>query len=78
MCRSLRAQGDGDLHDLTVELAIAGPVVRVRAHAEVTAVFGRLLPGYGQRGVSAEATAVSLAAGAVPTGTPAALVPIAC
>jgi len=79
VCRTLVAQGGGSLHDEGVDLAVAGPVVRVRLYARVTAVFGRIIPGYGQRRVSAEATATAVSGGAgVDTTQPGNLVPIVC
>ena len=78
VCRSVAAQGDGDLRDLTLAIAVAGPVLRVRAHAEIDAVFGRIVPGFGHRPVSAEATAAATAATIPSSFQPAAFVPVHC
>lgn len=63
VCQAVTAQGDADLRGLTIWIAVAGPVIRVRARAEVAAVFGRIVPGFGLRVVTGEASAA--AAGAV-------------
>jgi Flp pilus assembly protein TadG len=57
VCRSLAAQGVGDLHQLRVDIAVAGPTIEVRGTAEVDAVFGRLIPHFGTRTVTAEVSA---------------------
>jgi hypothetical protein len=78
VCRSLSAQENGDLHDLTVAIAVAGPVIRVRAHGQVDAVFGRIVPGFGHRAVSAEATATASGAAGPSLADPSAFVPVIC
>ncbi len=78
VCRSVAAQQDGQLHALTLAIAVAGPVIRVRASAEVEAVFGRLLPGFGHRWVSAEATAAATSTAIPESSQPVAFVPVTC
>lgn len=62
VCQTVLAQGDADLRGLTIWIAVAGPVIRVRARAEVAAVFGRIIPGFGLREVSGEASAAAAGA----------------
>jgi hypothetical protein len=57
VCASLAAQGDTDLHDLRVEMGVAGPGIELRGTAEVDAVFGRLIPRFGTRQITAEVRA---------------------
>lgn len=78
VCQAVAAQGDANLHHITVAVAVAGPVVGVRGSALVDEVFGRVLPGLHQRRVSAVATAVA-APGAIPAPpSPAAYHTISC
>ena len=56
VCQSIRAQGS-DLQHIEVSIAVAGPVIAVRATASVQEVFGRALPGLHTRQVSAAASA---------------------
>lgn len=78
VCRALSAQAIGDLHDVTVDVAIAGPVIRVRAHAQVDAVFGRFVPGFGRRSVSAEATATAAGPRGPAYAQPTGFIPVSC
>lgn len=78
VCRSLSAQGNNGLHNVSLAIAIDGPVITVRAHARVDAVFGRLVPGFGHHDVSAEATAAATDAGAPARLQPAGFVPVTC
>ena len=57
VCRSLVAEDIARLHHLAVSIGVNGAEVRVDASATVDAVFGRLVPGFGRRRVSATATA---------------------
>lgn len=56
VCQSIKAQGS-NLQHLQVSIAVAGPVIAVRATASVQEVFGRALPGLHSRQVSAAASA---------------------
>lgn len=66
VCRSVEAQGLGSLHGLRIGVALSARSVRVTGAASVDAVFGRLVPGFGTRAVSASADA-TLSAGGPPT-----------
>ncbi len=57
VCADLTAQQDSGLHSVSVRLSLSGDSVRLSAHASVDAVFGRALPGFGRRSVSAVASA---------------------
>jgi Flp pilus assembly protein TadG len=57
-CKSIAAQNLSGLHHLRVSVAVEGNSVRLVGEAVVDAVFGKALPGYGQRTVQASATAV--------------------
>jgi hypothetical protein len=57
VCQSLAAQGDADLHHLALDLGVAGPVITVRGTADVREIFGRLIPRFGVRQVTAEVRA---------------------
>jgi hypothetical protein len=78
VCRSFLAQGNGELHDVTLFIAVDGPVIRVRAHAQVDAVFGRIVPGFGRRAVSAEATAAATTGADASRAVPADFLPVPC
>jgi hypothetical protein len=71
VCQDIAAQQDSRLEDVTLGLDVVGRTIFVDAHAEVPAVFGRLVPGFAQRPVSAEAGAVA----AEQTGQSAATLP---
>ncbi len=58
VCDALAAQNVSGLHDLRVWMAIDGDAVHLEGRAEVDAVFGRAIPGYGRHPVSATAGAV--------------------
>ncbi|HET9690846.1 MAG TPA: hypothetical protein VFP61_06815 [Acidimicrobiales bacterium] len=81
-CDVLAATGGGAVHGIRLWVAVAGPVVAVRASGSVDAVFGRRLPGT-TRTVSAAAAATAAtaataagAAGGAPA--PAAFAPADC
>lgn len=57
VCRSVEAQGLGSLHGLRIGVALSGRSIRVTGAATVDAVFGRLVPGFGTRGISSTADA---------------------
>lgn len=59
VCRDMAAAGSDGLLDRTVSMAVSGDAVFVVARAEVRAVFGRSVPGLGQRPVRAAAVAVA-------------------
>lgn len=79
VCATVAAQGGSGLHAVHLYVAVAGDSVRVWGRASVDAVFGRALPGYGQRTVrsSAEATLATapVIAAATAFGPP---VPVPC
>jgi hypothetical protein len=78
VCTDVAADGAGDVRDLRLEMAVAGDVIAVRASGEVDAVFGRSVPGFAQRKVSAQAVATAAQG---PVGAPPAigpLVPVTC
>lgn len=82
VCLSVTAQTDSNLHHVHLWMAAQGAAVRLKGVATVDAVFGRAIPGFGVRRVSASTTA---AAETTPGGGPgpnpppaAALEPIAC
>ncbi len=83
VCQSVAAQADGDLHDIRLWIAVAGPTIRLEGTASVEAVFGREIPGFGVRHVRASVTATAatgpLTHGAGPEPPPAAaLEPLSC
>lgn len=61
VCESVQAQRFSQLHDVRVWVTVDGPDISVRGTAVVDGVFGRALPGFATRTVSAgvEAVAVS-------------------
>jgi hypothetical protein len=59
VCQDLGAQEDSRLQEVTLGLDVVGATIFVDAHAEVPAVFGRIVPGFARRPVSAEAGAVA-------------------
>jgi hypothetical protein len=70
VCQDMVAQGNQNLLDPTVAMAVEGPAVFLQAHAQVKAVFGSIVPGFGRRTVSAEAVAVAAEAAGQPTPVP--------
>lgn len=62
VCRSMAAQDLPALHRLRLAVALTGDAVRVRASATISPVFGRAIPGFGDRQVSSTADA-TLSAG---------------
>lgn len=62
VCRSIAAQDLPALHDLRLAMAVTDESVRVRGEATVDPVFGRAVPGFGDRRISSTADA-SLSAG---------------
>jgi hypothetical protein len=73
VCESLAAQRSSQLHDVKLWLAVGGPAVRVVAQADVDAVFGRALPGFGTRRVRASVDAVAATAPGQNAGPPPAI-----
>jgi hypothetical protein len=57
VCASMAAQGHTSLHDVQVEVGVSGAEIEVEATARIDAVFGRFVPGFGTRKVSALAIA---------------------
>jgi len=84
ICVSVAAQADEDLHDVRLWMAIDGATIRLEGTATVHAVFGRAIPGFGQRTVRAETTAVAATGPVTGTGATrappvmAALQPVRC
>lgn len=79
VCADVAAQHDSGLHAVTVRMSLAGDSVRLSGRAAVDAVFGRAVPGFGRRSVSAVASATvadGLAAPAVVSFPPS--VPLQC
>jgi hypothetical protein len=76
VCQAVEAQDMTPFHDLSVSVSVRGLSVRVVASASVDAVFGRAIPGFGTRQVSASAVAdlqagpVQAAARSFPAPTP--------
>lgn len=58
VCLDLLAQGDSQLHDVTVSAAISGDSVRLEGAAVVESVFGRALPGFASHTVHSSSSAV--------------------
>jgi hypothetical protein len=56
-CASVLAQHMSDVHGLKLWVSTGGRSVRLQATADVDAVFGRAIPGFGQRPVRAVAVA---------------------
>jgi hypothetical protein len=81
VCLTVAAQSDSDLHGLTVRMAVDGASVRLEGNATVDAVFGRAIPGFGQRHVKADVQAVVTGhplAAPNGTGLSSPLVPLTC
>ena len=68
-CASVLAQHMSDVHGLKLWVSTGGRSVRLQATADVDAVFGRVIPGFGQRSVHAVAVA-TLADGPGAQGVP--------
>lgn len=64
VCQAIDAEGLSSFHGLRVAVAISGESVRVVATGSVDAVFGRAIPGFASRQVSASAEAVAQSAAA--------------
>jgi Flp pilus assembly protein TadG len=58
ICLDIAAQSVQNLHGIQVWMAVDGATLSVRATATVDAVFGQVIPRFGQRQVRAEAEAV--------------------
>jgi hypothetical protein len=56
-CASVLAQHMSDVRDLHLTVSTRGDAVRLQATAEVGTVFGRAIPGFGERSVHASAAA---------------------
>lgn len=65
VCHSIQAQDDSGLKDVNITVAVSGASIEVSGSAQVDAVFGRAIPGFGQRSVRSSASA-TLAASAAP------------
>jgi hypothetical protein len=78
VCQSFAAQGDTGLHDVHLDVGVAGAEVTLRATARVDGVFGRLVPGFATREVSAEVTADAQQGPAPADGAPPALEAVSC
>jgi uncharacterized membrane protein len=81
VCQDIDAQEDSRLEEVTLGLDVVGATIFVDARAEVPAVFGRIVPGFARRPVSAEAGAVAAqqagqGAGALPAAS--AFQPLTC
>lgn len=59
VCRSVEAQHFSQLHGVRVWVTTQGADISVDGRATVDAVFGRALPGFGTRTVSARVNAVA-------------------
>jgi uncharacterized membrane protein len=71
VCQDLAAQVGQEVPGTTVEMAVVGPAVFLEGHAEVRAVFGRIIPGLAFRAVNAEAAALAARSAAeAPPGPP--------
>jgi hypothetical protein len=62
LCTALAAEDLSQFHDLRLAFAVSPTEVEVTAEATIDAVFGRAIPGYGPRAVSAAAVATVEAA----------------
>jgi len=78
VCRAIADQGDGDLHDLQVRIAVAGAAVELEGRARVDMIFERALPAAATRTVSAVAVARAEQAPSGEVTPPGHLVPLAC
>lgn len=79
VCRSLAAQGGGDLGEVRVAAAMSGPTLDLQGSARVRMVFGGAIPGLRYRSVrsSAQATLEEAGTAVAPPGV-AATVPLLC
>ena len=68
VCRSMAAQDLSSLHGLRLGLVIVNDSIRIRGAATIDPVFGRAIPGFGDRHVSSTADA-TLSAGAAAVAT---------
>lgn len=59
VCQSIQAQHFSQLHGVHVWVSTDGPDISVIGRATVDAVFGRAIPGFGTRTVSARVDAVA-------------------
>jgi hypothetical protein len=59
VCLTVTAQANGDLHGLRLWMAVDGAAIRLQGRATVNAVFGRAIPGFGHRRVTADVRAVA-------------------
>lgn len=78
VCRSMAAQGLGSLHGLQLTIAIGPESLRVQGRARIDAVFGRALPGFGQRQVRSAADAALSTGGQAAVGPFGAATPVDC
>lgn len=69
VCADVAAQDDEGLHDVSLEMAVAGNALRLTGSASVNAVFGRAIPGFGQRAVRSS-TDATLSSGPSPASGP--------
>ena len=58
VCLTVAAQSDQELRGLQLRMAVNHTAVRLQGTATVDAVFGRAIPGFGRRHVTAEVQAV--------------------
>jgi len=77
-CRSIEAQDLSSLHGLQVAIAVGTRSLRIRGTARVDAVFGRAVPGFGERGVSSTADATLSTGGQAPAGPFGPFAPLDC
>lgn len=78
VCQAVSAQADGNLHGIRLEMAVGPSEVELRGTATVDAVFGRILPGFAHRQVSAEAAAVAAERPALQLSPLGPLSPLSC
>jgi len=81
VCLTVAAQSDRELHGLQLRMAVSRTAIRLRGTATVDAVFGRAIPGFGRRHVTAEVKAVVTGRTLSPpdqAAQPAPLAPLIC
>jgi hypothetical protein len=81
VCLTMAAQSDRELHGLQLRMAVNRTAIRLQGTATVNAVFGRDVPGFGRRHVTAEVQAVVTGhalTGPNPASGPAPLAPLIC
>jgi hypothetical protein len=81
VCLTVAAQSDPELHGLQLRMAVNRTAIRLQGTATVNAVFGRAIPGFGRRHVTAEVQAVVTGRaldGSSRTNPPAPLAPLIC